>query len=125
MEHYRATIILVCVAAYMVMCLLIGLWAMRRTKSTSDYFMAGRSLGIVVTGVAVFSSMMSGFGFVGGPGLVYRLRLLATARWWAGGGGLLLLLWALQTPHPSTPRRHGQPLRRGAQLAERVLAGAS
>ena len=75
MEHYRATIILVCVAAYMVMCLLIGLWAMRRTKSTSDYFMAGRSLGIVVTGVAVFSSMMSGFGFVGGPGLVYSMGM--------------------------------------------------
>ncbi|MDC0935641.1 hypothetical protein OAS39_05100 [Pirellulales bacterium] len=71
----RATIILVCVAVYMGMCLSIGLWAMRRTKSTSDYFMAGRSLGIVVTGVAVFSSMMSGFGFVGGPGLVYSMGM--------------------------------------------------
>ena len=60
-----------------------------------------------------------------GPGLMHRLRLLVTARWWAGGGGLLLLLRALQTPHPSTPRRHGQPLRRGTQPAERVLVGAS
>ncbi|MCH2130608.1 MAG: hypothetical protein MK179_15805 [Pirellulaceae bacterium] len=69
----RATVILVCVALYMTMCLVIGIWAMRRTKSTRDFFVAGRDLGILVTGVAVFSSTMSGFGFVGGPGLVYSL----------------------------------------------------
>ena len=71
----RATIILVCVASYMAMCLLIGLWAMRRTRSTRDFFMAGRDLGIIVTGVAIFSSTMSGFGFVGGPGLVYAMGI--------------------------------------------------
>ncbi|GAG12695.1 unnamed protein product, partial [marine sediment metagenome] len=48
---------------------------MTRTKSTRDFFMAGRHLGIVVTSVAVFSSTMSGFGFVGGPGLVYRMGM--------------------------------------------------
>jgi len=37
--------------------------------------MAGRSLGILVTSVAVFSSTMSGFGFVGGPGLVYQMGM--------------------------------------------------
>jgi len=71
----RPTIILFCVLGYMVICLAIGLWAMRRTHSSSDFFMAGRHLGVVVTGVAVFSSMMSGFGFVGGPGLVYRMGM--------------------------------------------------
>ncbi|MBX3435996.1 MAG: hypothetical protein KF861_00675 [Planctomycetaceae bacterium] len=75
MEAYRSQIILGCVAAYMLMCIGVGLWAMRRTKSTSDFFMAGRSLGIVVTSIAVFSSTMSGFGFVGGPGLVYRMGM--------------------------------------------------
>ncbi|MEM8679251.1 MAG: sodium/proline symporter [Planctomycetota bacterium] len=69
----RATIILGCVLGYMALCLLIGIWAMRRTKSTRDFFIAGRDLGVMVTGLAVFSSMMSGFGFVGGPGLVYQM----------------------------------------------------
>ncbi len=59
----------------MGLCLWVGLWAMRRTHSTRDFFMAGRDLGIVVTGVAMFSSTMSGFGFVGGPGLVYSLGM--------------------------------------------------
>ena len=73
LESYRSLIIFGCVVAYMIMCLGVGVWAMRRTKSTHDFFMAGRHLGVVVTSVAVFSSTMSGFGFVGGPGLVYNM----------------------------------------------------
>ena len=75
MEEYRNGIILFCVFAYMTACIVIGLWAMKRTKSTHDFFMAGRNLGAVITGVAMFSSIMSGFGFVGGPGLVYTMGL--------------------------------------------------
>ena len=75
MEAYRSGIVLTCVAAYMASCALVGLWAMRRTRSSHDFFMAGRNLGVLVTGVAVFSSTMSGFGFVGGPGLVYRMGI--------------------------------------------------
>ena len=79
METYRSLIVLVCVSAYMAMCIGVGLWAMRRTKSTQDFFMAGRHLGIIVASVAVFSSTMSGWGFVGGPGLVYKM---GTSSFW-------------------------------------------
>jgi Na+/proline symporter len=75
METLRTPIVLGSIIAYMGMCLVVGLWALRRTKSTRDFFMAGRDLGIAVTGVAIFSSTMSGFGFVGGPGLVYALGM--------------------------------------------------
>lgn len=71
----KNTIILLCVGTYMLLCIAIGLWAMRRTKNTGDFFMAGRNLGVIVTGVAIFSSTMSGFGFVGGPGLIYRMGM--------------------------------------------------
>ncbi len=73
MEDYRSLIVFMSVAAYMAMCIGVGLWAMRRTTSTQDFFMAGRHLGIIVASVAVFSSTMSGWGFVGGPGLVYKM----------------------------------------------------
>ena len=73
MEEYRSLIVLGSVVAYMAMCIGVGLWALRKTHSTQDFFMAGRHLGIMVTAVAVFSSTMSGFGFVGGPGLVYKM----------------------------------------------------
>ena len=73
MEAYRSTIVLIAVVLYMGMCIGVGVWAMRRTKSTHDFFMAGRHLGVLVASVAVFSSTMSGWGFVGGPGLVYKM----------------------------------------------------
>ena len=79
MENYRSLIVLICVVAYMAMCIGVGIWAMRRTKSSHDFFMAGRHLGVIVAGVAVFSSTMSGWGFVGGPGLVYKM---GTSSFW-------------------------------------------
>ena len=68
-------IIISCVGLYMVLCIFIGIWAMQRTKNSEDFFMAGRNLGIMITGIAIFSSIMSGFGFVGGPGLVYKMGI--------------------------------------------------
>ncbi len=75
MEEYRNPIVLAFVFVYMVICVVVGVWALRRTKTSRDFFMAGRDLGIFVTGLAVFSSTLSGFGFVGGPGLVYRMGM--------------------------------------------------
>jgi len=71
MEAWRSEITIGFVAVYMLFCVVIGLWAMRRTHSASDFFIAGRGLGPVVVALAVFSTTLSGFGFVGGPGLVY------------------------------------------------------
>ena len=73
MEASRNLIILSCLLVYFAMCIGVGIWAMKRTKSSHDFFMAGRDLGIVVTAFALFSSTLSGFGFVGGPGLVYDM----------------------------------------------------
>lgn len=73
MEVYRQEIIVGAVIVYMLFCIATGLWAMRRTNSSSDFFIAGRGLGPIVVALALFSSTLSGFGFVGGPGLVYSI----------------------------------------------------
>ena len=73
MEAYRQEIIVAAVLIYMIFCVLTGLWAMRRTKNSSDFFVAGRGLGPVVVSLALFSSTLSGFGFVGGPCLMYSI----------------------------------------------------
>ena len=75
MEESRALIVLASVAIYMLVCVGMGVWALGRTKSTDDFFMAGRSLGVLLTAFALFSSTLSGFGFVGGPGLVYLMGM--------------------------------------------------
>ena len=54
----RDITILGCLCVYMLICFGVGFWAMRRTKSTKDFFMAGRSLGFIVTALAVFSANM-------------------------------------------------------------------
>lgn len=73
MEESRSTIIIGFVFAYFLLCIGVGLWAMSRTKSMHDFFIAGRNLGVFVTAIAIMSSTMSGFGFVGGPGMVYSM----------------------------------------------------
>ena len=75
MEANRSLITLLAVIAYLALCIGVGLWSLRRTKSTSDFFVAGRTLGMFVTAFAIFSSTMSGFGFVGGPGLMYSMAI--------------------------------------------------
>ena len=75
MEGIRNEVILFCVGVYFAVCIGVGIWALRKTHSTRDFFMAGRDLGVLVTALAVFSSTLSGFGFVGGPGLVYRMGM--------------------------------------------------
>ena len=51
----RTLVTLISVTTYLTICISIGYWAMRRTKSSHDFFMAGRRLGVFVTAFAVFS----------------------------------------------------------------------
>ncbi len=67
--------VVVTALVYLVLVLAIGLWAARRTRTSRDFFIAGQGLGLVVTGLATMSAAFSGFVFIGGPGLTYRLGL--------------------------------------------------
>ena len=60
---------------YLAVCGAIAIWAVRRTRNARDYFVAGRGVGLWALAIAVMASALSGFGFIGGPGLVYTLGL--------------------------------------------------
>ncbi|MEO5799450.1 MAG: hypothetical protein ABIZ70_09780 [Gemmatimonadales bacterium] len=60
---------------YLVVCAGIAVWAVRRTRDTRDYFLAGRGVGLWALAIAAMASALSGFGFIGGPGLVYAIGL--------------------------------------------------
>lgn len=66
-------------ALYLGVVLAIGVWAARRTRDARDYFVAGQRLGTFVAGIATLSAAFSGFVFLGGPGLTYRIGLGALA----------------------------------------------
>ena len=63
--------------AYFAVCALIGWWAARRTRTSDDFFVAGRSVGLLPFAIAAMASTLSGFAFIGGPGLVYLTGMTA------------------------------------------------
>src|SRR5687768_3022790 len=70
----QPTIIAVAVV-YFVIVGAIGWWATRRTRTASDFFVAGEGIGLIALTLAAMSATLSGFAFIGGPGLVYTLGL--------------------------------------------------
>ena len=51
----------------------IGWWSRARTRSADDFYLAGRRPGLWMTALATMATAFSGFLFLGGPGLAYRL----------------------------------------------------
>ncbi len=66
------TTIVAIAALYFAAMIGIGLWAARRTRTSADYFVAGRGVGMVAIALATMSSAMSGFLFIGGPGIQFK-----------------------------------------------------
>ena len=58
---------------YLALVTAVGIWAAGRTKSAKDFFIAGQNIGWIVTAFATMSAAFSGFVFMGGPGLMYRV----------------------------------------------------
>ena len=56
-------------ALLLLLTLAVGIAAVRKTRDSSDFFVAGRRLGAIRAGLAVAASAFSGFVFLGGPGL--------------------------------------------------------
>ena len=71
----RGPAILLVAVLYALATAAIGIWASRRTRSAGDFFAAGRRLGPFTLALAAMASTLSGFTFIGGPGLLYSIGL--------------------------------------------------
>lgn len=60
------------VIAYLVLVLAIGAWTTIGKRDMKDYYVAGSGIGFIPVAFSVSASTMSGWGFVGGPGALYR-----------------------------------------------------
>ncbi len=69
----RHPVILAIAVGYFLVVGAIGVWAARRTRNARDFFVAGQGIGIVPLAIAAMASTLSGFAFIGGPGLVYSV----------------------------------------------------
>ncbi len=75
MQSLADPTIIFTVVIYLTVVVAIGVWAARRTHNARDFFIAGQGIGLLVTSLATMSAAFSGFLFIGGPGLTYRLGM--------------------------------------------------
>ncbi len=75
LPHVVEPVIVWVAVAYFVIVTIIGAWATRRTRTAGDFFVAGRGIGLAALSLSVMSATLSGFAFIGGPGLVYALGI--------------------------------------------------
>lgn len=93
--------------AYLLVLLAIGLYSLRASRDPGGYFLAGRSLGLVVAVLSTLASIMSGFVFVGGPGLFHRVGFGSLWIILSGSFTGALMCWVLAKPLFRISRRHG------------------
>ena len=68
-------VVMITALIYLAVVVAIGVWAAGRTRDAKDFFIAGQGIGLLVTALATMSAAFSGFLFLGGPGLTYRLGM--------------------------------------------------
>ena len=97
---------LVLIAAYSVAIVGFGLWTSRMVRGSSDFFVAGRSLGPGLILSSMLAANIGAGATVNAAGLGYRDGL--SAWWWSGSAGLASFvlafwvgprLWALAKTH--------------------------
>lgn len=112
----NTTAILVTLVIYKIVLILIGLWANKRTKSTSDYFLGGRKLGPWVAALSASASSSSAWTLLGVSGAAYLWGLPAIWLFPATLSGFMIN-WFYIAPRLSI---HGQKI--GAITLTDVLA---
>jgi SSS family solute:Na+ symporter len=85
---------LVIIIGYSLAQIALGVWVARRLKGSSDFFVAGRSLGPGLLAATMLAANIGGGSTVGAAGRGYRDGLAAW--WWVGSaaiGSVALALW--------------------------------
>ncbi|QLG49118.1 sodium:solute symporter family transporter [Natrinema halophilum] len=70
--QYSSNLAIVFMVIFSLVMIGIGILAGRYQSSEEDYYVAGRSAGILVIALSVFASIQSGWGIVGFPGSAYQ-----------------------------------------------------
>ena len=73
LPRFTQPVIIVVSGLYFAVVAAIAVWAARRTRTSNDFFIAGGGIGVWTLAIAAMAATLSGFAFIGGPGLVYSL----------------------------------------------------
>lgn len=116
----QSAVIVATLVVYKLALIGVGLWASRRTRDASDFFIGARGLGPVVAGLSYAASTSSAWVLLGFSGFVYAVGL--SALWMVPGiwaGYAVVWLWfGPRLRAESSERRH-------TTLTDFLAAGAS
>ncbi len=84
---------LVILIFYALLMIALGMYVARRSKTSSDFFVAGRELGAGLIATTLLAANIGAGSTIGATGLGYRVGLAAW--WWVGAAGIGSLLLAL------------------------------
>ena len=73
MSQTNMIAIMIAFVAYLAMMIVVGVWSMKKTNNSEDYFLGGRGLNSWVAALSAQASDMSGWLLMGLPGSVYAL----------------------------------------------------
>ena len=91
--------IIITIFIYLAFILGLAVWISRGQTKMSDYFAGGMKIPFYVVGFSISAATMSGWGFVGMPGLVYKHGWAYGAAIGAGAAsGLVLSIYLLAKP---------------------------
>ncbi|MGO4887582.1 sodium:solute symporter [Anaerobacillus sp. MEB173] len=82
------TIVLI---VYLLLTFLIAGWGYKVTSTSDDYWVAGRSLGVIVSVGTFFATLISTWSVIGAPGYFYEI---GWAGYWQFGGTILTSIFA-------------------------------
>ena len=78
------------IGVYFVIILALGLWVARRTQSSEDLFLGGRSLTWGVIGFSLFASNISSSTIIGLTGAAYSSGIVQSVYEWISGIPLII-----------------------------------
>ncbi|WP_283241369.1 hypothetical protein [Haloterrigena sp. H1] len=81
------------VALFILSVFAVGLYSQRLIDSSDEFYGATKMFGAAVITLASMSGIMSAFGFIGGPGLVYQMGTSSLWMTFASGLGFAMAYW--------------------------------
>ncbi len=80
---------------FMIISIAIGWYANRYAKTAEGFFGGTKAFGGIIVGLASMAAVMSAFGFIGGPGLVYKFGFTSIWMTIACGPGFAFGYWVI------------------------------
>src|SRR5205823_5312592 len=92
-EYLTLMTFLLILIGYAVLMIVLGMLVSRRVRASSDFFVAGRGLGVGLIFSTLLAANIGAGSTIGAAGLGYRDGL--SAWWWVGSAGIGSVILAL------------------------------